>query len=142
MSHRAKWSEYFANAISEEREKGVDERQKRDDRGEVLREHKDETLKDAEDGFRKLVCPMMQAFAGHFGDCVGPRNSRKDDVLACRMEIPRPGEYRSSFGVEVTLAVDKDCHSSSPSYGMATPANKISDERTQEEAYCISCSTA
>lgn len=109
VDNSAKWSEYFANAISKEREKGADERQKRDDRAEVLRKRKEEALKDAEDAFSKIVCPMMQAFARHFCDCVGPRDSRKNDVLACSIEIPRPGECRSSFGVEVTLTVDKDC---------------------------------
>lgn len=66
MDSSAKWSEYFANAISEEREKSVDEKQKRDDRAEVLRKRKEDALKDAEDAFSKTVCPMMQAFAKQF----------------------------------------------------------------------------
>jgi hypothetical protein len=105
----AKWSGYFANVISEEREKAADERQKRDDQAEAFRKRKDEARKAAEDALGEIICPMMQAFSRQFPNCVGPRDSKKDDVLTCSIEIPRPGEGRSSLGVEVTLAVDKDC---------------------------------
>ena len=109
MSNSAKWSEYFANVISEERGKAADEKQKRDDQAEAFRKRKDEARKAAEDALSEIVCPMMQAFARQFPNCVGPRDSRKDDVFTCSIEIPRPGEGRPSLGVEVTLAVDKDC---------------------------------
>jgi hypothetical protein len=109
VSNSAKWSEYFSNVISEERDKAADEKQKRDDQADAFRKRKDDARKGAEDALSEIVCPMMQAFARQFPNCVGPRDGRKDDVFTCSIEIPRPGEGRPSLGVEVTLAVDKDC---------------------------------
>jgi hypothetical protein len=105
----AKWSGYFSKMISEERGKAADEKQKRDDQAEAFRKRKEEARKAAEDALSEIVFPMMQAFAGQFPNCVGPRDSRKDDVFTCSIEIPRPGEGRPSLGVEATLAVDKEC---------------------------------
>jgi hypothetical protein len=112
MGNSAKWNEYFANVVSEERGKAADEKQKRDDQADAFRKRKEEARKAAEDALREIVCPMMQAFAGQFRDCVGPRESRKEGVLTCSVEIPRPGEGRSALGVEVTLAVGEDCQPS------------------------------
>jgi hypothetical protein len=108
----AKWNDYFANVISEERGKAADEKQKRDDQAEAFRKRKEDARKAAEDVLGEILHPMMQAFAKQFPNCDGPRDSRKDDVLTCSIEIPRPGEGRSSLSVEVTLAVDKDCQPS------------------------------
>lgn len=112
MGNSAKWNEYFASVISEERGKAADEKLKRDDQAEAFRKRKVEARKAAEDALSEIVCPMMQAFAKQFHNCRGPRDSRKDDVLTCSIEIPRPGEGRSSLGVEVTLAVDEACQQS------------------------------
>jgi hypothetical protein len=108
----AKWSEYFADVISEERGKAADEKQKRDDQADAFRKRKEDARKAAEDVLTEIVCPMMQAFAKQFPNCDGPRDSRKDDALTCSIEIPRPGEGHATLGVDVTLAVDKDCQAS------------------------------
>ena len=90
VGNGAKWDEYFANVISEVRGKAADEKQERDDQAEASRNRKQDARKAAEDILKEIVCPMMQAFARQFRNCVGPRDSRKDDVLTCSIEIPRP----------------------------------------------------
>jgi len=108
----ATWDEYFANAISEARGKAAGEKQERDDQAEASRKRKQEARKAAEDVLTEIVCPMMQSFARQFRNCVGPRDSRKDDILTCSIEIPRPHEGRFTLGVEVTLVVGNDCQQS------------------------------
>ena len=112
VGNSEKWNEYFADVVSEERGKAADEKQKRDDHVEGLRKRKVEARKAAEDALSEIVCPMMQAFARQFHNCGKPRDSRKDDVFTCSVEVPRHGEGRSSLDVEVTLAVDQDCQQS------------------------------
>jgi hypothetical protein len=133
MGNGAKWSEYFANVVSEERGKTADEKQKRDDQADALRKRKEEARKAAEDALREIVCPMMQAFARQFHNCVGPRESRREGVLTCSIEVPRPGEGHSALSVEVTLAVGEDCQpsicvtttSQSPGHGRAERAQEV-----------------
>ena len=112
LGNSDKWNEYFAKVISEERGKAADEKQKRDDHAEALKNRAEDARRAIENALREVVHPMMEAFARQFGNCDGPRDSRKDDVLTCLIQFLRPGEGRSPLGVEVTLTVDRDCQPS------------------------------
>ena len=132
VGNSEKWNEYFASVVSEERGRAADEKQKRDDHVEGLRKRKVEARKAAEDALSEIVCPMMQAFARQFHNCGKPRDSRKDDVLTCSIEIARPHEGRLSLGLEVTLAVGNDCQQSICVKATSQAPGHARAERVQE----------
>jgi hypothetical protein len=132
VDNSTKWNEYFTNVISEARGQAAGEKQKRDDETQASKKREEEARKAVEDVLREIVCPMMQAFARQFRNCVGPRESKTADVLTCSIEIPRPHEGRLSFGVEVTLAVGNDCQQSICVKATSQAPGHAKPERVQE----------